>query len=248
MKIRAVLMLAVAGLVFGTACTPAPRSGSAPDVVIVGFGDSIVYGSNYAKPWLYLLLDRLTSGTITYTPKWPWVWDAPSTRHDRWYQAENVRIHNSGIDGNTTRQMLSRFEEDVVSVSPDYCMVLGGANDIFRDVSPAETEANLTQLYERCENVGVTPVACTLTPVKPGPLIGGDAQADDLNSAIDALNRWILSYCSAHDIAVVDFSAAVRANPSAYLQPDGLHPAESGHDAMARSIDVGLFDLAEKAP
>jgi len=164
----------VAGLFVTAGCktTPAPDSGPAPEVVFVGFGDSIVYGSNYPKPWLYTLLDRLSQGTITYTPEWPWAWDMPSTRHDRWYQADEIRIYNSGIDGNTTADLRSRFEEDVAAMRPDSCLILGGANDIFREVPLSTTQDNLVQLYESCAQANITPIACTLTPVKPGTLVG----------------------------------------------------------------------------
>ncbi len=210
----------------------------------MGFGDSIVYGSNYPQPWLYTLLERLTSGPITYVPEWPWDWDVPSTRNERWYESGGVRVYNSGIDGNTTEQLLSRFEEDVAAVEPDSCLILGGTNDIFRDVPISAIEANLTQLYDDCVNAGITPVACTLTPVKPGFLLGDSAEADALNSSIDTLNGWIRIHCAAREIAVVDFNTVLKADPATYLQDDGIHPSEAGHDAMGRSVDLAVLGLA----
>ncbi|MDZ4169513.1 MAG: GDSL-type esterase/lipase family protein [Coriobacteriia bacterium] len=241
---RATVALLVASLCVGTACTAPRQSGSTPDVVIVGFGDSIVYGSNYPKPWLYTLLERLTSVPITYVPEWPWDWDAPSTRHDRWYESGGVRVYNSGIDGNTTAQLLSRFEEDVAAVKPDSCLILGGTNDIFRGVPLSTIEANLTQLYDDCAEAGITPVACTLTPVKQGFLLGDSADADALNSSIDTLNAWIRTHCAERSIAVVDFNTVLKADPATYLQDDGIHPSEAGHDAMGRSVDLAVLGLA----
>jgi len=241
---RATVALLVASLCIGTACTAPPDgTGSTPDVVIVGFGDSIVYGSNYPKPWLYIVLERLTSGPITYVPEWPWDWDAPSTRNDHWYESGGVRVYNSGIDGNTTANLRSRFQEDVVGVRPDSCLILGGANDIFRDVPLSAIEADLTHLYDDCADAGITPVACTLTPVKPGFLLGGSTEADALNESIDALNGWIRTHCAARDIAVVDFNTVVKADLPTYLQDDGIHPSEAGHDAMGRSVDLALLGL-----
>lgn len=240
---RAALAMLVATLCVGAACTAPRESDSTPDVVIVGFGDSIVYGSNYPRPWLYTLLERLTAGPITHVPEWPWSWDLPSTRSDRWYEADGVRVYNSGIDGNTTAQLLARFEEDVAAVQPECCLILGGANDIFRDVPAPVTKANLAQLYDDCTDAGITPVACTLIPVKPGLLVGDPAVADPLNSSIDALNVWIRTYCAARDIAVIEFNTVIRADPATYLQEDGIHPSEAGHDAMGRSIDLALLGL-----
>ncbi len=238
------MALVVASLFVGTACIATLRSGSTPEGVIVGFGDSLVYGSNYPKPWLYTILERLTTGPITYSPEWPWGWDAPGTRSDRWYESGGVRIYNSGIDGNTTAQMRSRFEQDVVAVEPDSCLILGGANDIFRGVPISSIEANLTQLYDECADAGITPVACTLTPVKSGFLLGDSADADAINSSIDTLNEWIRNHCAEREIAVVDFNAVVKEDPATYLQDDGIHPSEAGHDAMGRSVDPAVLGLA----
>lgn len=240
---RAALALVVAGMCVFAACSAPQRSNPPPDVVIAGFGDSIVYGSNFPRPWLYTLIDRLTDGPITYVPEWPWVWDLPSSRNDRWYEADGVRVHNSGIDGETTEQLRARFQKDVAGIEPDVCLVLGGANDIFRDIPASVTEANLVKLYDDCIAEGITPVACLLTPVKPGGLVGGPADADALNSSIDALNARIRARCSERGVAVIDFNAAIRADPATYLQEDGIHPSEAGHDAMGSSVDLALLGL-----
>mgnify|MGYP000521944632 FL=1 len=36
-----------------------------------------------------------------------------------WYPELNIRITNSGIGGNTSRDLLARFVRDVVSLNPD---------------------------------------------------------------------------------------------------------------------------------
>lgn len=241
---RATVALLVASLCLGTACTTPRQSGPTPDSVIVGLGDSIVYGSNYPRPWLHTLLGRLTAGPITYVPEWPWHWDAPSTRNDRWYESDGVRIYNSGIDGNTTAQLRSRFQEDVAAVEPDSCLILGGTNDIFRGVSISAIQDNLAQLYDDCVDAGITPVACTLTPVKPGFLLGDSADADALNTSIDTLNTWIRTHCASRGISVVDFNTVIKADPATYLQNDGIHPSEAGHDAMGRSVDLAVLGPA----
>lgn len=240
---RATAALLVVGLFVGTGCTASPDSGSSPDAVIVGFGDSIVYGSNYPKPWLGVLLERLAGGPIEYVPEWPWGWDAPNTRNDRWYESGGVRVYNSGIDGNTTAQLRSRFDRDVAALQPDSCLILGGANDIFRGVPISVIEANLAYLYDACADAGITPVACTLTPVRQGFLISDPAEADALNASIDTLNGWIRTHCEAREIDIVDFNTVVQADPVTYLQDDGIHPSEAGHEAMGRSVDLTVLRL-----
>ena len=37
-----------------------------------------------------------------------------------WYPELNIRVTNSGISGNTSRELLERFDRDVVSLNPDW--------------------------------------------------------------------------------------------------------------------------------
>ena len=75
------------------------------------------------------------------------------------YPQMNIRITNSGISGNTSRDLLMRYERDVVSLKPDWVSTLIGINDVWRQfdsptmpethVSPEDFEATYTRLIER---------------------------------------------------------------------------------------------------
>ena len=41
-----------------------------------------------------------------------------------------VRFINKGVNGDLTSSMLQRFRQDVINLSPNYVIVLGGANDV----------------------------------------------------------------------------------------------------------------------
>ncbi len=73
-----------------------------------------------------------------------------------WYPERYVRVTNSGISGNTSRDLLARFERDVVSLKPDWVSICIGINDVWRQfdspaipdeqVMPEEYEANLEKM------------------------------------------------------------------------------------------------------
>ena len=42
----------------------------------------------------------------------------------------NIKIHNKGVNGNTTTDMLFRFTEDVINLSPNILFIMGGTNDL----------------------------------------------------------------------------------------------------------------------
>ena len=43
-----------------------------------------------------------------------------------------TRVTNAGISGNTSRDLLARFDRDVVSLNPDWVSVCIGINDVWR--------------------------------------------------------------------------------------------------------------------
>jgi lysophospholipase L1-like esterase len=72
------------------------------------------------------------------------------------YPEVSLRITNSGISGNTSRDLLARFDRDVVSLHPDWVSICIGINDVWRQfdvpaftdwaVSPEEYEKNVEEM------------------------------------------------------------------------------------------------------
>jgi len=204
-------------------------------LIIVGLGDSIVYGSNLEQPWLWTLLHRMSDSPISHVPAWPWEWTFPPPAHrtDHWYESESARIYNMGIDGNTTEQMVQRLRSDVLPVDPDYCIILGGINDILYAVPLDVTKENLLSLYRECASNSITPVPATLVPYN-GP-------GDDVRTDVRALNAWIRSTSDANGWYCADFYVALESPAGSGRSPylaDGLHPDQHGNDLMGESIDV----------
>lgn len=73
-----------------------------------------------------------------------------------WYPELALRITNSGISGNTSRDLLQRYHRDVVALKPQWVSICIGINDIWRQfdcpafhdwqVFPDEYEANLEKM------------------------------------------------------------------------------------------------------
>ena len=73
-----------------------------------------------------------------------------------WYPEVYLRVTNSGVSGNTSRDLLQRFDSDVVSLNPDWVSICIGINDVWRQfdspaipdgqVMPEEYEANLEKM------------------------------------------------------------------------------------------------------
>lgn len=75
------------------------------------------------------------------------------------YPELNIRITNAGTSGNTSRDLLERFDRDVCGLKPDWVSICIGINDVWRQfdspaipsshVLPDEYEKNLTEMIEK---------------------------------------------------------------------------------------------------
>ena len=74
------------------------------------------------------------------------------------YPELSIRFTNSGISGNTSKDLLNRFQRDVIDLNPDWVSICIGINDVWRQydtpamtdyaVSPDEYEANMRKMIE----------------------------------------------------------------------------------------------------
>lgn len=211
---------------------------------VVTLGDSITdgYGSgdNANRRWPDILAERLAKA------------GGPA-----------VGVVNSGISGNRVLHdlpeqlfgpsALSRFDRDVLSVpGVRWVVIMEGINDIGHSGSAGLTEqavsadeiiGGLRQLVTRAHGAGLKAYCATLTPYE-GTVFAGYYNAEG-ETKRQAVNQWIRT--SKGCDAVIDFDSVVRdaAQPSKLKAEfdvgDRLHPNAAGYEAMANSVDLGLF-------
>ena len=129
-----------------------------------------------------------------------------------------------GIEGNTTAQMLARFETDVVAQHPDGVIILGGTNDLYYAEPVDVPEANLQAMCEAARAAGIVPLLSTIMPR------GGAAALT--NPQIVEVNAWIKAYGQRAGITVADYYP-VMVGPDGEVLPgltsDGIHPTAAGY-------------------
>ena len=191
-------------------------------VTVAAFGDSITHG-----------------GGAMETP--------PCRNLYCWEAYAGLPVKNLGRSGDTTLDMLDRFEEDVLPFAPRYLVIMGGVND-FRVGVPARIAIrNLSRLADKCRANGITPVFAAATPIHPGLMEEAwdvEPVAPNWQQEQAALNAWIMAQKYAVDTAspLTDAEGNLRAD----LTTDGLHPDAEAKKIIGETVERYLKKVVMK--
>lgn len=152
---------------------------------------------------------------------------------------------NRGISGQTTPQMLIRFRTDVIELTPKIVVILAGTNDIAGNTGATTLEMILGNLISMCELAKanrIKVVLCSVLPAYDYPWKSGLEPADK----IVVLNKMILKYAKANDIAYVDYYSAMvneKKGIKSIYSKDGVHPNKEGYLMMGPIVEATINDL-----
>lgn len=155
---------------------------------------------------------------------------------------------NRGISGQTTPQMLIRFQADVIALKPKAVLILGGTNDIAGNTGPSTLEMiedNIASMAVLAKAANIKVILCSVLPVYDYPWKPGLQPAEK----IDTLNQWIKSYCQQNDCIYLDYySSAVdsRKGMKAEYSKDGVHPNAEGYKVMAVLAEKAIASALKK--
>jgi len=145
--------------------------------------------------------------------------------------ALSVEVVNKGVNGDLTEQMVSRFDSDVLHLSPRIVIILGGSNDLGWGLTPTEVFSNLLQMYTLSLKNAITPIACTVPSI-----LGYDA---GIPPRLE-LNELIRRHCQRTELRIVDLFSATVDHESRRLDPryssDGLHLSAEGYGKMGEAV------------
>ncbi|RHW19316.1 GDSL family lipase [Sphingomonas gilva] len=143
-----------------------------------------------------------------------------------------------GISGQTTPQMLVRFQPDVIDLKPSVVHIMAGTNDIAGNTGPMTEEAtrdNFRAMTALAKANGSRVILASIPPAGAFPWRPGL----DVKAPIASLNRWLKSYAAEVDATWIDYHPAL-ADASGAMKPgmadDGVHPTPAGYDAMERVL------------
>ena len=159
--------------------------------------------------------------------------------HPEW----GLRVVNMGIDGNTSRDLLSRWETDVNAQAPDLVAVLIGINDVWRQfdspfqpethVLPDEYAANLRQIARQQAQHPYRLVCLSPFFLEPNP-------QEPMRARMDEYGALMREVATENGIPFVDlqqaFAGLLQNFYPGYLTWDRVHPSEPGQLIIARQL------------
>ena len=154
----------------------------------------------------------------------------------QWETYSVVPIKNLARSGDTTQDMLNRFDNDVLPFNPQILIIMAGVNDIRLGLNADAVIKNLEALRDKCLANKITPVFCTLTSMNPKIMTqrGIPITDGDWRESREQINLWIMKtpYCVDVTKNLTDEFGYLRAE----LTPDGLHPALRGKKIIGETI------------
>ena len=160
-----------------------------------------------------------------------------------YYPEIKVRVTNSGISGNTSRDLLARFDRDVVELNPDWVSICIGINDVWRQFdSPAITDSHvLLDEYEKNVEDMIMRVKDKVKGIFIlSPYIIEPNKEDWMRKRMDEYVEISKKLADKHQCVFVDFQKMYedycRIRHSAYIAWDRIHPNQIGATLMAREF------------
>lgn len=178
------------------------------------YGDSITHGG----------------GALSYSP---------ANREYNYMTYLDFPAMNLGQSGDTSRETLKRFDEDVLPYRPYNLIILTGSNDL-RSNRPAEDIiSDLAGIKKKCEDNDIRPIFLTLMPIHPKNIYTAfRTETDDgWRIKLSKINEFIRKQEYYIDLEPY-FYDNTKSMLDAPLAIDGLHPDIQGKMLMAEIINA----------
>ena len=148
----------------------------------------------------------------------------------------NLDIHNKGINGSTSTDMLVRFQKDVLDISPKILFLMAGTNDLLSnrpvtsiidniEVMIKEALLNNIEVY-----IGIPP---NIIPEMANNLFMRCDTYDYCKENLSLLHNELLNLCNSYSLKYLDFySLTKNVKELSNLYLDGIHFNPEGQNLL----------------
>lgn len=149
---------------------------------------------------------------------------------------------NRGISGQTTPQMLLRFQQDVINLNPKAVVILAGTNDIAGNTGPMTLEQirdNILSMVQLAKANGIHPIVSSVLPAYDYPWRPGL----EPNVKIPKLNQLLKEMTDKQGVMYLDYFSAMADDrnglPKAYTT-DEVHVTKEGYAVMEKLVSEAI--------
>jgi acyl-CoA thioesterase-1 len=169
---------------------------------------------------LLVLGDSISAGYGLDKPEQGWV----ALLHDRLKQ-RGLEVVNASISGDTTAGGLQRLDTLLQRVKPAWVLVELGGNDGLRGLTPAQMEANLTQIIGKSRAAGARVLLLGMR-IPPNY---GKRYAEMFQSIYGKV-------AAAQNASLVPFLLDGVGGEDGLMQQDGIHPNTAAQPLMLEQV------------
>lgn len=184
---------------------------------------------------------------------------------------DGCNIVNKGIDGNQSFEMSERFERDVLAYNPEYVLLWGFINDIFRsesaqlDTSLERIKSSFKDMVDTARLHNIEPILGTEVTIRErsgidnwltgmvGKIMGKQSYQDYINMHVRETNDWLREFARNNNLKILDFekllSDAEGKRQAQYSKSDGSHISPLGYDKLTEysAMELAAYFAANKA-
>ena len=149
----------------------------------------------------------------------------------------NPYFINKGISGQTTPQMLMRFDDDVIKENANTVIILAGINDIAQNTGPIQIKDIADNIFRMAEMAQKNNINVFICSVLPANRILWNKSIKPTYKVIK-LNMLLKEFCKNKNIEYVDYYSEMVDWSGGLKSPlytskwDLVHPNKKGYEKM----------------
>ena len=186
----------------------------------------------YSQDWFGFNRYGANNERIIASGNYPEVVFMGNSITDNWayFHPDFFSNHNfcgRGISGQTSAQMLVRFNDDVIDLHPKAVVIMAGTNDVAHNeywVSPERVVDNIVAMCNQAQANGIVPIISSIPPCSEFPW---RKEIENPGQTIVDINKSLKAYADANGIIYLDYHSALADEDLGLpktLSEDGCHP------------------------
>lgn len=156
------------------------------------------------------------------------------------YPERLIHVVNMGCSGNTTRDLLARWDTDVTALKPDWVVLCIGFNDVWRQFDTPAIKSDGVGLDEYERNLNAIADRITAKTIWMTPYYLEPNKSDAMRKRMDEYGAVMKEVAAERNISCIDLQAEfehiLKYRYPAFITWDRVHPGAYGSVIIARAF------------